>query len=51
MLQLPLFPELRPTHPKLTEVECIQLIERHLAPGRLAQVKWFMDLCWKRAIP
>ena len=51
MLQLPLFPELRASRPKLTEVECLQLIERTLPPGRLAQVKWFLDLCWKRAIP
>jgi hypothetical protein len=52
MRQLSLFPEIPvASRPRLTEVECLQLIERTLPLGRLAQVKWFLDECWKRAIP
>lgn len=52
MQQLPLFPEIGAArHPRLTELECVQLIERYLPPGQLVRLRWYLDLCWKRAIP
>lgn len=51
MRQLPLFPELGTIHPKLTERECLALIERQLTLGQLAQCRWYLNLLWKRAIP
>jgi hypothetical protein len=51
MIQLPLFPELGAKRPRLTEKECIQLIERNLTVGQLAQLRWYLDELWKRAIP
>lgn len=53
MQQLPLFPELdvNPKARTLTEIECLELIERQLKLSQRRACKWYLDQLWQRARP